>query len=58
MQLALHCDDDGERFLSESKMLLYARTPEINADPTSPCILHENLPVSLRGAGKPAQTAS
>src|SRR6266571_3090433 len=46
MQLALHCDDDGERFLSESKMLLYARTPEINADPTSPCILHENLPVS------------
>src|SRR5881398_1491704 len=45
MQLALHCDDDGERFLSESKMLLYARTPEINADPTSPCILHENLPV-------------
>ena len=42
MQLALHCDDDGERFLSESKMLLYARTPEINADPTSPCILHEN----------------
>ena len=42
MQLALHCDDDGERFLLESKMLLYARTPEINADPTSPCILHEN----------------
>src|SRR5207248_943486 len=41
-QLALHCDDDGERFLLESKMLLYARTPEINADPTSPCILHEN----------------
>src|SRR5438876_12237133 len=23
-------------------MLFYARTPEINADPTSPCILHEN----------------
>src|SRR5437667_4276792 len=42
MQLALHCDDDGERFPLESKILLYARTPEINADPTSPCILHEN----------------
>src|SRR5438132_12317279 len=27
MQLALHCDDDGERFLSESKMLLYAPHP-------------------------------
>src|SRR5207253_4152514 len=42
IQLALHCDDDGERFLSESQMLFDARTPEINADPTSPCILHEN----------------
>src|SRR3989442_8518450 len=37
LQLPLHCDDDGERFLFEYKMLLYARNPEINADPTSPC---------------------
>jgi hypothetical protein len=42
MRLGLHCDDDGERFLLESKMLLYAHTEEINADPTSPCILDEN----------------
>ncbi len=42
MRLALHCDEDGERFLWESKMLLYAHTEEINAGPTSPCILDEN----------------
>jgi len=42
MRLALHCDQDGERFLWESKMLLYAHTEEINAGPTSPCILDEN----------------
>src|SRR5207249_12025176 len=38
----LHCDEDGEHFLLESKMLLYAHTEEINAGPTSPCILDEN----------------
>jgi len=42
MRLALHSDEDGERFLWESKMLLYAHTEEINAGPTSPCILDEN----------------
>ena len=42
MQLALHCDDDGERFLLESKMLLYAHTDEIDAGHTSLCILDEN----------------
>jgi hypothetical protein len=42
MRLALHSDEDGERFLLESKMLLYAHTEEINAGPTSPCILDEN----------------
>jgi hypothetical protein len=42
MRLALHSDDDGEHFLWESKMLLYADTEEINAGPTSPCILDEN----------------
>src|SRR5438128_3767715 len=42
MQLALPCDEDGEHFLLESKMLLYAHTEEINAGHTSPCILDEN----------------
>jgi len=42
MQLALPCDDDGERFLLESKILLCAHIDEINAGPTSPCILDEN----------------
>ena len=39
MQLALHCD---EGFLLESKMLLCAHTDEIDAGPTSLCILDEN----------------
>jgi len=42
MQLALHCAEDGERFLLESKMLLCAHTDEIDAGHTSPCILDEN----------------
>ncbi len=42
MRLALHCDEDGERFLLESKMLLCAHTDEIDAGHTSPCILDEN----------------
>jgi len=42
MRLALHCDEDGERFLWESKMLLYAHTDEIDAGHTSLCILDEN----------------
>ncbi len=42
MQLALPCDDDGERFLLESKILLCAHIDEIDAGPTSPCILEEN----------------
>jgi len=42
MQLALHCAEDGERFLLESKILLCAHIDEINAGPTSRCILDEN----------------
>ena len=42
MQLALPCDDDGERFLLESKILLCAHIDEIDTGPTSPCILDEN----------------
>ena len=42
MQIALHCDDDGERFLLESKMLLCTHTDEIDFGPTSLCILDEN----------------
>jgi len=42
MRLALHCDEDGERFLLESKMLLCAHTDEIDAGHTSACILDEN----------------
>src|SRR5437868_9542523 len=42
MRLALHCAEDGERFLLESKMLLCAHIDEIDAGPTSPCILGEN----------------
>ena len=35
MQLALPCDDDGERFLWESKILLCAHIDEIDAGPDS-----------------------
>ncbi len=42
MQLALHCAEDGERFLLESRLLLCAHTDETDAGHTSPCILDEN----------------
>src|SRR2546430_2344257 len=42
MQLALHRDEDGERFLLESKLLLCAHTDETDAGHTSLCILDEN----------------
>jgi hypothetical protein len=42
MQLALHCDEDGERFRSESRLLLYAHTDEIDSGAASLCIWDEN----------------
>jgi len=42
MQLALHCDKEGERFLLESKLLICAQPAEIDAGDTSLCILDEN----------------
>ena len=42
MQLALHRDEDEERFLLESKLLLCAHTDETDPGPTSLCILDEN----------------
>ena len=42
MQLALHRDEDEERFLLESKLLLCAHTDEADAGHTSLCILDEN----------------
>jgi hypothetical protein len=42
MQLALRCDEDGERFLLESRLLLCARTDEIDAGHCSSCILDED----------------
>ena len=42
MQLALHRDEDVERFLLESKLLLCAHTDETDAGHTSLCILDEN----------------
>jgi hypothetical protein len=42
MQLALHCDEDGERFRLESRLLLCAHAEEIDAGHTSRCILGEN----------------
>src|SRR5262249_19103848 len=42
VQLALHCDEDGERFRLESRLLLCAHTKEIDAGHTSRCILDEN----------------
>ena len=38
MQLALHRDEDGERFLLESKLLLCAHTDETDAGHTSLCM--------------------
>jgi hypothetical protein len=42
MQMVLHCDEDGERFRLESRLLLCAQAGEIDAGHTSPCILGEN----------------
>jgi hypothetical protein len=42
MQLALHCDEDGERFLLESRLLLCAHADDIDAGRCSLCILDEN----------------
>jgi hypothetical protein len=42
MQLALHCDEDGERFLLESKLLICARTAETDGGDTQHCILHKD----------------
>jgi hypothetical protein len=38
----VHRDEDGKRFLLESKLLFCPNTDEINAGASSPCILDEN----------------
>ena len=42
MQLALHCEEDEQPFLWESRLLLYAHSDEIDARQTTPCVLDEN----------------
>src|SRR5436190_10386879 len=42
MQMVLQCDEDGERFRLESRLLLCAHAGEIDAGHTSPRILGEN----------------
>jgi hypothetical protein len=42
MQLALHCEEDDEPFLLESRLLLYAHSDEIDARQTTLCSLDEN----------------
>jgi hypothetical protein len=42
MQLALHCEEDDEPFLLESRLLLHAHSDEIDARQTKLCSLDEN----------------
>jgi len=42
MQLALHCEEDEERFLWESRLLLCAHSDEIDVRQTTLCVLDEN----------------